>query len=133
LPPEGELFGTGSNQPQNFPSIIAFENNDIRVGFSFQKAQNNNSVTLITATVSNKTVFQISEFGIQAAPPPHLRFIFGNFSKVIPGNGSIQVPIKAINNAQGDRPLLMKMRILYSSNGKSEVVEHVVRNFPQNL
>jgi len=100
--------------------------------FSFQKYPNP-SQSLIQATVFNKTIYQITNFTFQAAPPAYLKFVFSDFSKVISGNGNIDLKVKVTNSKQGETPIIMKIRLIYTINGRNVEITHIIRNFPNNL
>lgn len=126
------------NQPQpagmDLPSMNVYADNTVAVIFNLHKPDPQNmALTYISANVLNKANAVMTNFAFQTAPPPHAKFQVGKYPKQIPPGGSIQVPIKALNSAVGSQELAMKVRILFTVNGKSGQVQHVVRGFPNGV
>eukprot|EP01128_Nolandella_sp_AFSM9_P006359 TRINITY_DN3248_c0_g1_i1.p1 TRINITY_DN3248_c0_g1~~TRINITY_DN3248_c0_g1_i1.p1 ORF type:complete len:814 (+),score=182.60 TRINITY_DN3248_c0_g1_i1:152-2443(+) len=146
------LFGTGPSAPvttpplvapvatpvapgNGIPSIVAFQNNEISISFSFAKPNPATPrFTLITASITNISASPISALVFLAAPPRHAKYVLDNISNPnINPQQTSTLMVKAANASFGEKSLLMKLRITYSINGANRLVEDVVRNFPPGV
>jgi len=119
-----------------YPSIIAFSNTELTCTFHFKKPNPQQlQYTLITSVFSSLHPTPITDLNFQAAPPKHIKYVLEHPSgKDMAGPGhTITQAIKAANSAQGEKPLMMKMRIIYNVDGQKRDIEHVCKNFPPNL
>uniref|UniRef100_A0A6B2KXH5 AP-1 complex subunit gamma n=1 Tax=Arcella intermedia TaxID=1963864 RepID=A0A6B2KXH5_9EUKA len=121
--------------PSPFPAMVAFQNNEIQILFSFKKPNPAAlQYTLITATISNISLYPIAEILLQAAPPKHVKYNIDPLpDNTIQAGGSVNLAIKASNAAQGQKPLMMKIRLSYSINNTKRELEHVCKDFPSEI
>lgn len=57
------------NSTPNIPSIVAFEKNDLKIVFSFERPLENDKLTVISAVATNATPAAVEDFLLQAAVP----------------------------------------------------------------
>eukprot|EP01125_Pyxidicula_operculata_P002214 TRINITY_DN12124_c0_g1_i1.p1 TRINITY_DN12124_c0_g1~~TRINITY_DN12124_c0_g1_i1.p1 ORF type:complete len:910 (-),score=257.07 TRINITY_DN12124_c0_g1_i1:67-2796(-) len=119
-----------------YAPITAFENQDLSITLYFKKPNPAAlQFTLITALVKNNTIMnEINDFTFLAAPPKHAKYQLDPLlTKSIPVGGSLTQTIKAANSEQGQKPLMMKIKISYTINGQLKEAESVCKNFPADL
>lgn len=119
-----------------WPSITAFQCSDISISFAFCKpSPTNPALTDITATVSNTGHRDIIDFGLQAAVPKFmaLRLEPASSTALPAGGDPIVQRIHISNSMQGQKSLVMRLRIAWKAGG-AQVTEQVeVSNFPPGL
>jgi len=128
-------FGLPPSDPQ-FPPIVAFTTPEFSCTFYFKKPNPQQpQYTIITAVFTCTHPSAVTDFNFQAAPPKHLKYIleFPTGKDMMSLGSSITQVIKAVNSAQGDKPLMMKVRVTYSCEGQKRDTEYVIKNFPANL
>lgn len=124
-----------NNGPQ-FPSIVAFENNSLKMTFDFSKSPGSPQTTSIKATFTNLSANVYTDFLFQAAVPKFLQLHLDPASGItLPGNGSCSVTqnMRVTNSQHGKKPLVMRIRIGYKVNGKDVLEQGQISNFPPNL
>jgi AP-1 complex subunit gamma-1 len=127
-PPSGANSG--------IPPMVAFQNSELTVSFSFKKPNPQQpQFSLISATAQNTSSTPITDFSFLAAPPRHVKFILDAPStSVIPPGGVSLVLIKAANSSIGEKAMSMKMRISYAVNGQKREIEEVTKTpFPSGV
>jgi len=118
-----------------FPPLVAYQSAELTITFYFKKPNPSAlQYTLINVVFTNNSGSILVDLGIQAAPPRHVKFLQETISarNVNPGGSATQV-IKASNSLQGQKPLSMKLRITYSINSQPRVIDHVCKDFPNDL
>lgn len=123
------------NQP-DYPSIVAFQNNNLKIIFSFSKQLGNPPFTSIQATFTNLSSNTYTDFIFQAAVPKFIQLhLDPACSNVLPpgGNGSITQSLSVNNSQHGQKALAMRIRIVYKVNDAEKVETAQVNNFPPGL
>jgi len=121
----------------SYPSLTAFSKNGLNVVFAFKKPGGQASdTTIITSTTTNSTPTPIVDFQLQAAFPKYITLTLGapSGSSVPPNNtGSVIQQLTLRNTLQGQKPLMLKIRLEYSIGGTKVVDTATVSNFPPGL
>jgi len=83
--------------------------------------------TLVQASFTNTGTGQITDLDLKLSLPKYLKLQFMPISSttLAPNSGSAQQQIKLANTAQGQKPIMMIMRVEYKLNGeqKAEIAE----------
>lgn len=117
-----------------FPSIVAFQNNVLRVLFEFNKSSGDPSNTAVRATFQNGGAAPLTDLVFQAAVPKYLTLQLSPASgNVVPPGGSIQQQLRVANSMHGQKNLAMKLKIEYTLNGQRAQEMINVSNFPDSL
>ncbi|XP_061994984.1 AP-1 complex subunit gamma-2-like [Rosa rugosa] len=135
-----DSFATNSPIQENngpaYPSVVAFESSNLRIGFNFSKLPGNPQTTIIKATFTNLSPSVYTDFIFQAAVPKflqlHLEPASGN-TLPASGNESITQTLRVTNSQHGKKSLVMRIRIAYKMNNKDVLEEGQINNFPQGL
>lgn len=102
--------------------IKAFEKNCFAAIMELSKPNPSDpSLTKILCKFSNSGQMPLTAFSFQAAVPKYLKLeILPPTSTTIPGhsNGSITQEIRVTNSMQGEKNIMLKLKINYSSGGK---------------
>eukprot|EP01096_Ripella_sp_DP13-Kostka_P003624 TRINITY_DN1544_c3_g2_i2.p1 TRINITY_DN1544_c3_g2~~TRINITY_DN1544_c3_g2_i2.p1 ORF type:complete len:867 (+),score=475.34 TRINITY_DN1544_c3_g2_i2:57-2603(+) len=127
--------GLGGAAPA-LPPIIAYSKNGIQLKFDFLKQPGFPNVTLINSTLTNATPVPLVNFVVQAAVPPYMTIALSQATgTVLPANnaGAITQQIKITNNAYGQQPPAIKLKIDFQANGNAYSDEAVVTAFPPGV
>lgn len=125
----------GDNGPVHQP-IVAFQSKSLKIMFSFSKEPGNPQRTLITATFTNLSSNDYTNFLFQAAVPKFVQLQLETASSnILPasGNGSITQTLRVTNSQQGQKALAMRLRVSYKVNGEEGLELGQVNNFPRGL
>jgi AP-1 complex subunit gamma-1 len=135
--PLGDLMSMGGmSASPSFPSITAYQKNNIAVTFAFTKTPGQPHLTTITGTYVNHGGDSVADFSLQAAVPKFMQL------KLDPPSGTTLPPFGSstatqsmhINNTMhGQKPLVMRLRIAYTLNGQPALDQTEVGNFPAGL
>ena len=139
----GDLMGGAMAAPSSaaapapavaFPDLQAYERNGVSITFAFAKPAPNAAV--VTATYKNGGAAPVSRFLVQAAVPKYitLKLEPASGTELPPyGMGQIVQRINLTNAMQGQKPLMLRLKVEYAINGApvSEMVE--VKTFPPGL
>ncbi|OAO12119.1 adaptor protein complex 1, subunit gamma 1 [Blastocystis sp. ATCC 50177/Nand II] len=116
-------------------TLTAFEEDGVKVVFKMKKGDDD-SDTIIKATISNSNSADLEEFSMQAAVPKYMKVQMKPISDpVIPANNedvSTQL-IRIRNNAFGEKASVLKLRITYELNGESVTKVATVDEIPDHL
>ncbi|KAK8824038.1 hypothetical protein WA556_003363 [Blastocystis sp. ATCC 50177/Nand II] len=116
-------------------TLTAFEEDGVKVVFKMKKGDDD-SDTIIKATISNSNSTDLEEFSMQAAVPKYMKVQMKPISDpVIPANNedvSTQL-IRIRNNAFGEKASVLKLRITYELNGESVTKVATVDEIPDHL
>jgi len=102
------------------PTFTAFEKNGLRVLFDVAKQAANPSNTLVNITYVNSSPSPFNGFDLKVAVPKYVKFQLAPASgNVIPpsNSGRVTQQLKLINTLQGEKPLLLKVKIDYQVDG----------------
>mmetsp|Transcript_34996 Transcript_34996/g.77859 ORF Transcript_34996/g.77859 Transcript_34996/m.77859 type:complete len:861 (-) Transcript_34996:442-3024(-) len=121
-----------------FAPIVAWQNAaaGLSINFAFTKHAGNESLTDILATYTNTGASAVSDFNLQAAVPKfmQLRLEPATSTVLSPGAAPVQQRLYVVNTMQGQKALIMRLRISYTTADGQAVVEQAeVSNFPQGL
>ena len=118
-----------------FPTITPFQKDGLVIEFSFEKDPNQPANTVIQGKYTNNGASPIANLVVQCAVPKYMQLKMepASGNALAPGGGVINQKIHVSNTLQGQKPLMMRLKLDYAASGvtKSELVE--VRNFPQGL
>lgn len=116
------------------PVINVFEKNGFAITFELSKPSvSTPSSTNILVRFINKTQFPISNLVFQAAVPKYLKLeMLPPSSTTIPPNtnGTVTQEIRLNNSMQGEKSIMVKLKIAYSSNGQSVEEMVAASSFP---
>eukprot|EP01097_Dermamoeba_algensis_P002935 TRINITY_DN2169_c0_g1_i1.p1 TRINITY_DN2169_c0_g1~~TRINITY_DN2169_c0_g1_i1.p1 ORF type:complete len:918 (-),score=256.83 TRINITY_DN2169_c0_g1_i1:213-2966(-) len=128
--------GKGPSAPGT-TNIVAYDKNGLTISFAFSKQPNNNSIIVIEAQCYNSLSVPITNFVFLTALPKYIKLVQmpPPSSTTIPPNnsGSVHQTIKIQNTLQGQKPVLMKIKLEYVANGEKTETTADVFNFPSDL
>ncbi|CAM9242459.1 unnamed protein product [Ectocarpus fasciculatus] len=114
--------------------IKAFDKNNFSAAMELTKPNPSDpSQTKILCKFSNSGQMPLSNFSFQAAVPKYLKLeILPPSSTTIPGhsNGAITQEIRVNNSMQGEKNIMLKLKINYTAGGKQVEEMAQVSNFP---
>jgi AP-1 complex subunit gamma-1 len=138
LPDMMSLLGLGGPMPTTatpqFPTMPVWSGDGINIVFDFSKSSPQD--TLVTATYTNGNPFPVNNFVLQAAVPKYITLALNPASAtLLPPNNMSKVTqtMQVQNTQQGQKPLLMKLRLEYSLNGQQKEQMVNVANFPSTM
>ncbi|KAG7384216.1 AP-1 complex subunit gamma-1 [Phytophthora pseudosyringae] len=133
-------FGTPSTAPvppAANPPVRAYEKNGLTVDLEITKPNpDDKSVTYITATTRNSTAMPIEKFVFLAAFPKYIKLKMEPPSgdAVPPNNGgAVTQVVKIQNSLQGEKAVLMRVKLEFFVNGSKVEDMATVNNFPSNI
>lgn len=112
------------------PPVLAFENNGLKVMMYCVRAPDGNNT--ITAKFLNTLSMPMMNFVFEAAVPKYVRLAMqpATGQMLPPLSDSVTQSMTVTNTSNGERPLLMKLRIGYSINGSPVQELGQAGNFP---
>lgn len=113
------------------PPIIAYEQDGLKIVFQFAPKENN--VIFLNMVSTNSTSTPIENFSILMAVPPYvkLQMAMASGNSIPPNNSSsVEQKVKLMNTLQGQKPLLVKIKIDGKHGSNTIAVVHNVNNFP---
>jgi len=116
-------------------SIPAFNKDGLSIILDVSKQPNAPQVSQITANMTNSNPNPRSDLVFQAAVPKYCKLQMNPpSSTIIPPNNSGKVTqlLKVANTLQGQKPIMLKLRIEYKTTDKTIVELAEVANFPDN-
>lgn len=138
LPDMMSLLGLGGPMPTTatpqFSTMAVWSGDGISIAFDLSKSSPQD--TLVTATYTNSNPFPVNNFVLQAAVPKYITLTLNPASAtLLPPNNMSKVTqtMQVQNTLQGQKPLLMKLRLEYSLNGQQKEQMVNVANFPSTL
>ncbi|KAG9452664.1 hypothetical protein H6P81_005568 [Aristolochia fimbriata] len=130
------LSSTMPAQSPTYPSIVAFQSNNLKIMFSFSKLPEKPQVTQIEATFTNLSPNVYTDFIFKAAVPKFIQLhLDPASSNVLPagGNGSIRQTLTVTNSQLGQKALAMRIRLDYIVNNQAVQEQGQINNFPSGL
>ncbi|KAL4160456.1 hypothetical protein PRNP1_001024 [Phytophthora ramorum] len=119
------------------PPMRAYEKNGLTVDLEITKPNaEDKSVTYITATTRNSTAASIEKFVFLAAFPKYIKLkMEPPTGDVVPPNnsGTVTQVVKIQNSMQGEKPVLMRIKLEFFVNGSKVEDMAAVSNFPSNI
>eukprot|EP00062_Callorhinchus_milii_P002894 gi/632939573/ref/XP_007910579.1/ PREDICTED: AP-1 complex subunit gamma-1-like isoform X2 [Callorhinchus milii] len=120
-----------SSLKQDIPSIIAYDQNGLKIEFSFERSKANLNMLFITLRASNSTETDMNNFVLQAAVPKsfQLQLMSPSGSTVPAVNSGAVTQIMRVLNSQ-KHPLRMRLKLTYSHREAPIEVMSEVNEFP---
>jgi AP-1 complex subunit gamma-1 len=136
LAPSGAALGLAPTPAGGYAPITVYSKDGLQIKFELQKQLNNPSLSTINVSITNSTPQPINNFIFSAAVPKYIKLQLGSpSSSIVPphNSGSVTQQIKLANTLQGQKPVLMKIKIefLGPAGPFSDLVD--VTNFPPNF
>ena len=119
--------------PPGAMQFVAFDKNGLMVNFNATKDPNNQSVTCIEATFTNSLPTPIQALNFQVAVPKYMKLQMQPASSQVvpPGqSSSVKQLFKVANSLQGQKPVLLRLKIDCSINGQPSSEMGQVDQFP---
>lgn len=129
-------MGAPAAPPGSFAPFTAFDKNGLLVTFACSKEPSNPSVTTIEASFTNSTQMPIGGLNFQVAVPKYMKLQMSPASgnAVPPANsGKVTQVFKVANSLQGQKPVLVRIKIDYSVNGMPVAETGQVDAFPPGV
>jgi AP-1 complex subunit gamma-1 len=137
-----DIFGGGGAAPaaspmmamaQDFPPMVAFEKNGLKIVLNMRR-EAGGSVSLV-CKFANSLDAPMTNFVFEAAVPKYIRLgIQPATGQVLPPRSDVvSQNMSVTNTSNGEKPLLMKLRIGYMFNGQSVQEMGQVNGFPQGF
>ena len=134
--PAMSLGGAPPAPPGSFPPFQAWNKAGMLIMFAVSKDPSNASVTNIEATFTNSTPAPMEALNFQVAVPKYmqLKMTPASSSVVPPGNsGKVTQLFKVANSMHGQKPVLLRVKLEYSSMGTPVSETGQVDNFPPGV
>lgn len=116
------------------PTVQAFDKDGFAIEMELSKPDlANNAVSKVVCKFINKTTGPITDLNFQAAVPKYLKLeMLPPSSTMVPANSNGQVTqeIRLTNTMQGEKNVMLKLKIGYKTQGKSVDELAQVNNFP---
>ena len=119
--------------PPGAMQFVVFDKNGLMVNFNATKDPNNQSVTCIEATFTNSLPTPIQALNFQVAVPKYMKLQMQPASSQVvpPGqSSSVKQLFKVANSLQGQKPVLLRLKIDCSINGQPSSEMGQVDQFP---
>ncbi|XP_061101111.1 AP-1 complex subunit gamma-1-like [Conger conger] len=113
------------------PPMTAYNKNGLKIEFTFERANPNPNVAVITIHASNGTEAEMTDFVFQAAVPKTFQLqLLSPSSNIIPplNQGTVTQVIKVLNPQK--QQLRMRVKLTYNHKGSSVQDLSEVNNFP---
>merc|ERR1719238_726406 len=123
-------------EPGGFPPFVAWNKNGLVIEFVCSKDPGNPSITNIDASFSNQTGAPFDGLNFQVAVPKYmqLKMTPPSSTSVPPNNsGKATQQFKVANSMHGQKPLVLRVKIEYSSMGQPISEMGQVDNFPPGI
>eukprot|EP00005_Dracoamoeba_jomungandri_P004247 CAMPEP_0174259080 /NCGR_PEP_ID=MMETSP0439-20130205/7962_1 /TAXON_ID=0 /ORGANISM="Stereomyxa ramosa, Strain Chinc5" /LENGTH=834 /DNA_ID=CAMNT_0015342833 /DNA_START=45 /DNA_END=2549 /DNA_ORIENTATION=+ len=125
---------TAKSPTGSFPAMTAFQKNGLTVVFNFSKPTVD--TTVITVVATNSLPANMTDFSFLAAVPKYLSLQMNSPSgTVVPSNssGKLTQQLKIENSLQGQKSLLLKIKVEYTIGGNKVTEQATISNFPPGL
>ncbi|XP_059836308.1 AP-1 complex subunit gamma-1-like [Hypanus sabinus] len=124
-------FQNASSLKQGIPSIVAFNQNGLKIEFSFERSKANPNMLFITLRASNSTEMDMSNFVLQAAVPKSFQLqLMSPSGSTIPArnSGAVTQVMRVLNSQK--HPLRMRLKLMYNHKEVPIEVMTDVNEFP---
>jgi len=134
-----DIFGGGAPAPaaaaapQDLPPMDAYEKNGLKIQFTCRRDPVNGNY--VTARFGNMSSMPMNNFVFEAAVPKYLQLKMEPASSqvLMPQSSNVTQGMAVANTTNGEKPMLMKLRISYEHNGAVVQEMAQVANFPQGF
>jgi len=112
--------------------VKAFSDENLEITFTCNKDLID--TTAITTSFSNKSNAEITDVNFQAAVLKHLKLTMNNISgtKIPPStNNGLTQTMKVQNSMQGQKGIVLKLKVVYTVRGAKVDRDVVVKDFPE--
>jgi len=135
-----DIFGGGAPAPaaaaapQEMPPMDVFDKNGLKIQFVCKRDAATNTSTVV-ARFGNMSSMPMTNFVFEAAVPKYLQLKMEPASAQVlaPQSTNVTQSMAVVNTTNGEKPLLMKLRIGYEHNGAPIAEMAQVANFPQGF
>uniref|UniRef100_A0A3B3B5Z5 AP-1 complex subunit gamma n=1 Tax=Oryzias melastigma TaxID=30732 RepID=A0A3B3B5Z5_ORYME len=127
----GELLDLLGDLSLGIPPMTAYNKNGLKIDFTFERANPNPNVAVITIHASNSTEADMTDFVFQAAVPKTFQLqLLSPSSNVVPAlnQGTVTQVIRVLN--QQKQQLRMRIKLTYTHKGSAVQDLAEVNNFP---
>ncbi|XP_029986724.1 AP-1 complex subunit gamma-1 isoform X3 [Sphaeramia orbicularis] len=128
----GELLDLlGDLSLSGIPPMIAYNKNGLKIDFTFERANPNPNIAVITIHASNTTEADMTDFVFQAAVPKTFQLqLLSPSSNVVPAlnQGTVTQVIRVLNPQK--QQLRMRIKLTYTHKGSPVQDLAEVNNFP---
>jgi len=116
-------------------SLPAFNKDGVSIILDVTKQPNTPQVAVITASITNSNPNPLSDLVFQAAVPKYCKLQMSppSATTLPPNNqGKVTQQLKVANSLQGQKPIMLKIRVEYKTDDKTIVEMADVTNFPDS-
>jgi len=134
----GDIFGgspaaapsPATGQAQDFPPVVAYEKNGLVINMSLRRLPDGSN--MVMARFCNQMPVPMVNFVFEAAVPKYIRLAIqpATGQMLPPQSDTVSQTLQVTNTTNGEKPLLMKLRIGYVVNGQQVQEMGQVSNFP---
>jgi len=129
---------SGTNAP--VPNVAepirmeVFDKGALKVTFACRKDAASGSLVVL-ATFTNSSAAPITNFVFEVAVPKYMKLQMEAASSQVlqPMSNDVSQSMTLVNTMQGERPIMMKLRISYDQNGGTVQEMAQVSSFPQGF
>uniref|UniRef100_A0A8C5HY48 AP-1 complex subunit gamma n=1 Tax=Gouania willdenowi TaxID=441366 RepID=A0A8C5HY48_GOUWI len=125
----GELLDLLGDLSLRIPPMTAYNKNGLKIDFTFERANPNPNIAVITIHASNSTEADMTDFVFQAAVPKTFQLqLLSPSSNVVPAlnQGTVTQVIRVLN----PQKLRMRVKLTYTHKGSAFQDLSEVNNFP---
>ena len=121
--------------PGGFAPFTAWEKNGLKIEFSCSKDAGNPSITIIEAGFTNETGAPLDGLNFQVAVPKYMKLDMKppSSNTVPPSSSGKATQLFRVANSMHGQPIILKVKIEYSSMGSPVSEMGTVDNFPAGL
>ena len=122
--------------PGGFAPFTAWDKGGLKITFSCTKDPGNPSITIINAEFANATGGQFDGMNFQVAVPKYMKLdMKPPSSATVPPNlsGTTTQVFRVANSMHGQKPVLLKVKIEYSTMGQQISETGTVDQFPAGI
>uniref|UniRef100_A0A8C5HUD3 AP-1 complex subunit gamma n=1 Tax=Gouania willdenowi TaxID=441366 RepID=A0A8C5HUD3_GOUWI len=127
----GELLDLLGDLSLRIPPMTAYNKNGLKIDFTFERANPNPNIAVITIHASNSTEADMTDFVFQAAVPKTFQLqLLSPSSNVVPAlnQGTVTQVIRVLNPQK--QQLRMRVKLTYTHKGSAFQDLSEVNNFP---
>lgn len=133
----GSQPSSAPSAPREIPSVVGFDKDGLRITFHPTKlpASPLGSCCSIVVRFHNTTTIPLEKFIFEAAVPKYMQLNLhpANSSTVQPMSSDMTQILNIVNSTNGEKPVLMRLRIGFVRNGVQVNEQGQVGNFQEGL